>query len=513
MSNDNQSETLSKKSDNVTIGTATAETKTEQTKMKDQLEIHLTDSQAAVEKKEIDELTQRDAALSRKDDDGETDHVVNDVDALGSLSEATAESDSVKDSDRAEPVMKSERRSPEKPLLLDDLGLADEGAAWSSSTPGPSSVSPPSPQQSVYHIKWVKWKDRKTAIITQNENGPCPLIAIMNVLVLKGKVNLPPMIEMITADQLMEYLGDCILQNAPKNISEGAQLNYEQNMHDAMSVFPKLQTGLDVNVKFTGIKDFEYTPECIIFDLLNIPLCHGWLVDPQIPLDVMSVGNSSYNQLVERIIQDKCSADQDVVFRALNAESFLDKTASQLTYHGLCELNAAVQDGELCVMFRNNHFSTIYKYKTELFQLVTDQGFLTESCVVWETLSSIDGDGQFVDGSFAVVPPRSAVCSGTSEPASSVQQVDQDYLVALSLQEEQQRHVEQEVAWQEYKEKQLGIVDTVTDEELARRLQQQEQAHQSSADQQPAQRPQAVGGSSTSTERHESKKKSDCTIL
>ena len=29
------------------------------------------------------------------------------------------------------------------------------------------------------------------------------------------------------------------------------------------------------------VSDFEYTRECIVFDLLNIQLYHGWLVDPQ----------------------------------------------------------------------------------------------------------------------------------------------------------------------------------------------------------------------------------------
>ena len=38
----------------------------------------------------------------------------------------------------------------------------------------------------------------------------------------------------------------------PQRLSEGAQLNYEQNMHDAIAIMNKLQTGLDVNVKFTG---------------------------------------------------------------------------------------------------------------------------------------------------------------------------------------------------------------------------------------------------------------------
>ena len=55
-----------------------------------------------------------------------------------------------------------------------------------------------------------------------------------------------------------------------------------QNVDDAMTVLPKLATGLDVNVRFTGVSDFEYTPECSVFDLLGIPLYHGWLVDPQV---------------------------------------------------------------------------------------------------------------------------------------------------------------------------------------------------------------------------------------
>ena len=45
--------------------------------------------------------------------------------------------------------------------------------------------------QSIYHIKWIKWREENTPIITQNENGPCPLLAIMNVLLLAWKVKPP----------------------------------------------------------------------------------------------------------------------------------------------------------------------------------------------------------------------------------------------------------------------------------------------------------------------------------
>lgn len=43
-----------------------------------------------------------------------------------------------------------------------------------------------------YLVKWITWKEKKTPIITQSENGPCPLLAIMNTLFLRWKVDLTP---------------------------------------------------------------------------------------------------------------------------------------------------------------------------------------------------------------------------------------------------------------------------------------------------------------------------------
>ncbi|KAJ1181726.1 hypothetical protein NDU88_006928 [Pleurodeles waltl] len=316
------------------------------------------------------------------------------------------------------------------------------------------------PGQSVYHIKWLLWKEQKTPIVTQNENGPCPLLAIINVLLLAWKVKLPPMMEIITSEQLMEYLGDYILEAKPKDITEAQRLNYEQNMNDAMAILHKLQTGLDVNVKFTGIRVFEYTPECIVFDLLDIPLYHGWLVDPQ-SADVLSaVGNCSYNQLVEKIILCKQSEDSEQINQGLVAEQFLNSTATQLTYHGLCELTSSVAEGELCVFFRNNHFSTMTKFKDQLYLLVTDLGFLTEEKIVWESLHNVDGDGNFCDADFHLRPPSNpdAVYEG------QLDQIDQDYLIALSLQQEQQN---EDIDWEH-------IPEGISDLELAKKLQEDE---------------------------------------
>ena len=71
-------------------------------------------------------------------------------------------------------------------------------------------------------------------------------------------------------------------EDIPNNLSEEEKLNYEQNMSDAIAVFSKLQTGIDVNVKFKAVSSFECTPEITVFDVLRIPLYHGWLPDPQV---------------------------------------------------------------------------------------------------------------------------------------------------------------------------------------------------------------------------------------
>ena len=48
---------------------------------------------------------------------------------------------------------------------------------------------------------------------------------------------------------------------------------------------------------------------------------------------------------------------------ALKGQQFLETTASQLTYHGICELNSQLKEGDLGVFFRNNHFNTLMKRK------------------------------------------------------------------------------------------------------------------------------------------------------
>ena len=53
---------------------------------------------------------------------------------------------------------------------------------------------------------------------------------------------------------------------------------------------------------------------------------------------------------------------------ALIGQQFLESTASQLTYHGICELNNEMVEGDISVFFRNNHFNTLMKKNVSLWK-------------------------------------------------------------------------------------------------------------------------------------------------
>merc|ERR1719462_425018 len=115
--------------------------------------------------------------------------------------------------------------------------------------------------------------------------------------------------------------------------------------------------------------------------------------------------------------------------------------------------------------------------KNELFLLVTDQGFLKESTVVWETLNSIDGDGHFVDSNFITAPPKASPKPSPSRTATSPtnlspeQQLDQDLQLAKALTENDAQQHQRDEEWESYKQTRLGDTSGLTDEELAKKLQ------------------------------------------
>uniref|UniRef100_M4EKV2 MINDY deubiquitinase domain-containing protein n=1 Tax=Brassica campestris TaxID=3711 RepID=M4EKV2_BRACM len=155
-----------------------------------------------------------------------------------------------------------------------------------------------------YKTKSIQFLGRSTPIILQNENGPCPLLAICNVLLLRNNLKLSPDSYEVSQERLMSLVVDRLIEsNSKVNDKEEEYIkNQQQNIADAIDLLPRLTTGIDVNIKFRRIDDFEFTPECAIFDLLDIPLYHGWIVDPQDVETADAIGSKSYNALMGELV-------------------------------------------------------------------------------------------------------------------------------------------------------------------------------------------------------------------
>jgi len=336
----------------------------------------------------------------------------------------------------------------------------------------------------LYRIKRIIFNDESRPIILQNLNGPCPLLAVCNALLLHGQLRIHPQQTEIAFEELSVLLKEHLqhlISTASSKQSEHKLANLLQNVDDIHShIIPKLEEGLDINVRFNGCLKFEYTQEVAFFDILNLRLVHGWLYDPQDIVLAQALQDMSYNQAVDFITKDfvktrtnsaevaqcrhspnnsknasECSdidagdasstspatsppahsdsksplpicevkplSDAEIaklVARQGTIRQFLSETQGQLTVHGLTEMHSTINEGEICIHFRNNHFATVVKRNGYLFQLVTDEGILREApAIVWQRIGYIDGDDTFLDYNFRV--PVSLADDGLNDAVSS----------------------------------------------------------------------------------------------
>ena len=117
----------------------------------------------------------------------------------------------------------------------------------------PAQPAHPQSQQAkdVYELKWITWNGGKVRIVMQNENGPCALLALANVLILRGDLMVHPDMPVVTFEYLVDQIGEILLTSLPADASDIVRANFQQNVLDAMAILPKTQTGLDVNIKLT----------------------------------------------------------------------------------------------------------------------------------------------------------------------------------------------------------------------------------------------------------------------
>lgn len=191
-----------------------------------------------------------------------------------------------------------------------------------------------------YSLKSVHYKNQQRKILLQNENGPCPLLAAANALLLSAQITLPPSSvrnNVASIDDVVNMLAGHALKrhmDHNNNTNNGTETNNDgggnpdvnaaataHHIDELLKLFPSLQHGMDVNPKFTlGPTGCEYTNGLGAFDIMGVDLVHGWLIDVEQDSDTASIiGSKSYNELVEIVITGNEAMEKaDVLRKKMN---------------------------------------------------------------------------------------------------------------------------------------------------------------------------------------------------
>lgn len=383
-----------------------------------------------------------------------------------------------------------------------------------------------SQKKETYEIKKISWHDtnssdnpRISPILVQNANGPCPLLALVNALTLSTPANVETALVDALRSREQVSLG-LLLDAVFDELMSGRRGDAAQDLPDVGDLYSflvTLHTGMNVNPRFfppppTQSKNdprnsmshvhpseregsipgtFEDTREMKLYSTFNIPLIHGWLPEVDSPAFVsLKRTAQSYEdaqnmffheeELEDKLRREGLSFEEQATLEDIaTIKAFFASNATQLTPHGLDTITTSVAPGGVAILFRNDHFSTLYRHPNtlQLLQLVTDMGYAGHEEVVWETLIDVSGENaEFFSGDFRLVggaPPtpaasqpsndgwttvtgrrqnqntsetyhsaRSSTAQQDSIPQSpTTEQEDHDLALALQLQEEEeQRH-------------------------------------------------------------------------
>ena len=325
-----------------------------------------------------------------------------------------------------------------------------------------------------YPIKHIRWLDsssrevRTSPILIQNKNGPCPLLALVNALTLSTTLNINT--ALIETLRVREQVSLGLLLDAVfDELMSGRRGDAAQELPDVGELYSfliTLHTGMNVNPRFLPAKrmeknlvdetehvvplsihdyrrpgTFEHTKEMLLYGTFSIPLMHGWIPPKSHPaLQALERSAQTYEdaqnllfreeELEDKLQRSGLSPDEQLMLEDIaSIKYFLNSSATQLTGYGLDIIQEALKPGEIVILFRNDHFSTLYKNpKTgQLLHLVTDAGYSGHEEIVWESLVDVNGEGsEFFSGDFR---PVGQTTSGPSQqqPFEQSRQDDSDW--------------------------------------------------------------------------------------
>lgn len=301
-----------------------------------------------------------------------------------------------------------------------------------------------------FAVKTIVWSqyEQKTPILLQEENGPCPLIAIVNSLLLQADIEARTVNLETNAVESSKTQGIRVLLESAENgrvdldTIVDALVVYLQAFSgldpDTITLIesqmPSLIYGLDVDVNLVHGTCSQKGLAYDLFKAFNLTFVHGWCREPvlEVPSDAVFHQHQTYDEIQDFLLKDTSKL-------ACEVKEWLETNSTQLTPHGLKKLDEVLAPDLISVFFRNNHFSSLYKgHDHDFYLLITDRDFSKHAGFVWQSLTSVSG-GQdlFFTGDLL---PIFEDASAEDDP-----EADADLQMARALQEQEDSEMAQEL--------------------------------------------------------------------
>jgi hypothetical protein len=324
----------------------------------------------------------------------------------------------------------------------------DTGRAVPASAESPNTVMKKQRNQT-YQIKKIRWFDnrvrsiRVSPILVQNANGPCPLLALVNALTLSTPRDLDT--GLVETLRLREQVSLGLLLDAVfEELMSGRRGDGAQELPDVGELYSfliALHTGMNVNPQYTRQTDnplrrqpgsFEQTKEMTLYSTFSIPLIHGWIPEPDseayaaFDRSAKTYEDAQNIQFYEEELEAKLSSsglnteEQHMFEDLVSIKHFQTTWPTQLTEHGLNVIREHLRPGQFAILFRNDHFSTVYKEprSNALLTVVTDAGYASHDEIVWESLVDINGmRTEHFSGDFRPVSHNAPIEGSKSGPS------------------------------------------------------------------------------------------------
>ncbi|KAK3067316.1 hypothetical protein LTS18_001184, partial [Coniosporium uncinatum] len=294
-----------------------------------------------------------------------------------------------------------EEQPPPKPPRP-QISIPSQGATSRAGLDTPGTVAK-NQRKEHYQIRQINWFDasssklRHSPVLIQNANGPCPLLALVNALILSTPEGLETALVETLRTREQVSLG-LLLDAVFDELMSGRRGGTAHNLPDVGDLYAfllTLHTGMNVNPSFVAGDEpdaveagpewtdmhpsmrpqahagtFEDTREMKLYSTFNMPLVHGWL--PQRDSRAYAAFDRSAKtyedaqniQFAEEELEAKLSAgeltsqEQNLFEDLASIKEFLNRWPTQLTEYGLEVIAKSIKPGQVAILFRNDHFST-----------------------------------------------------------------------------------------------------------------------------------------------------------